>query len=37
MEKYIYTEWMPTSNYEQAGIIDDFEFHGEGGHKKEES
>lgn len=29
MKKYIYTEWLPKSNYEQAGLIDDFEYHDE--------
>lgn len=27
MKRYIYTEWMPKSGYEPAGIIDDFELH----------
>ena len=26
---YAYTEWMPASGYEPAGVIDDFEYHDE--------
>jgi AraC family transcriptional regulator len=26
---YAYTAWMPTSGYEPAGVIDDFEYHDE--------
>jgi predicted transcriptional regulator YdeE len=29
MKKNIYTEWLPNSNYEQAGQIDNFEYHDE--------
>ena len=26
-KKHIYSEWLPNSEYEPAGIIDDFEYH----------
>ena len=29
MKKYIYIEWLPKSDYEQAGLIGDFEYHDE--------
>ncbi len=28
-KRYIYTEWMPKSAFEPAGILDDFEYHDE--------
>jgi predicted transcriptional regulator YdeE len=29
MRRYSYNDWLPSSEYEQAGIIDDFEYHDE--------
>ncbi len=29
MKRYAYTVWLPSSEYEPAGIIDDFEYHDE--------
>ena len=28
-KKHIYTTWLPNSNYEHTGVIDDFEYHDE--------
>ena len=28
-KRYAYTVWLPASDFEQAGVIDDFEYHGE--------
>ncbi|MDY6864902.1 MAG: effector binding domain-containing protein [Halobacteriota archaeon] len=34
MKRHIYLEWLPGSEYEQAGVIDDFEYHDERSVKK---
>ena len=29
MKQYIYRKWLPSSGYTNAGVIDDFEYHGQ--------